>query len=228
MPRNGSGIQSSPASSFPAVDGTTIEAAKFNAVINDINTEISRSISSDGQTTITADIPMNGYTLTGIPASTASGEPVEHDQLATAIAGVSGDGFEAGTPMLFMKASAPTGWTIDTSFNDRMLYIHGSSGGATGGSHNPILMDVVPSHTHTATTTSTQSTHAHQFTTYGGSSSTTTRTTAALTNGSAFGAVQTDFASAGPITSTTTVNTNASASNWTPKYATAIVATKDA
>ncbi len=39
-----------------------------------------------------------------------------------------------GTKMLFMQASAPTGWTQDTSLNDRVLRLVSGSGGVTGGS----------------------------------------------------------------------------------------------
>lgn len=66
MPRNGSGIQSSPAADYPAVASTLIESTKFNNVIDDINTSISGSVAADGQTTITANIPMNSKKFTGM------------------------------------------------------------------------------------------------------------------------------------------------------------------
>lgn len=227
MARNGSGIQSSPGSSYPAVSSTTIESAKFNAVIDDINSEISRSIASDGQTTITADIPLNSNTITGIRDASASGEPVEYDQYLAGLASVSGDGFEAGTEMIFIQAAAPTGWTINSGITDRQLYINTASGGSTGGSDNPLLMDKVPSHTHTATTSSSQVSHAHTFLTYSGTTGVVSRVTGALNNGAAFSSVQTEFATPA-ITSTTTVNANSSADVWEPKYVTGIICSKDA
>lgn len=66
MARNGSGVQSSPAADYPAVASTLIESAKFNNVINDINTGITGSIAADGQTTITANLPMNSKKFTGL------------------------------------------------------------------------------------------------------------------------------------------------------------------
>jgi hypothetical protein len=59
----------------------------------------------------------------------------------------------SGTRMLFAQASAPTGWTqiTDANLDDRMLRVVTGSGGGIGGTHSPILMDVVPNHNHPAT-----------------------------------------------------------------------------
>lgn len=66
MPYNGSGAFSAPGASFPAVSGALIESAKYNAVVNDIATGLSTAIAKDGQTTITANLPMAGYRHTGV------------------------------------------------------------------------------------------------------------------------------------------------------------------
>lgn len=66
MARNGSGVYTPPATSFPAVSGTLIEAAKFNETINDIGTALTGSLSADGQTTATGNQPMSGYRHTGV------------------------------------------------------------------------------------------------------------------------------------------------------------------
>lgn len=81
MARNGSGSYSPPGASFPAVDGTIIEAAKYNSVINDIGSEITNSIAVDGQSVITADIPMNNKKLTGLAAGSAPGHSARYDEL---------------------------------------------------------------------------------------------------------------------------------------------------
>ena len=59
-------------------------------------------------------------------------------------------GFEATTVMLFYQASAPTGWTQDTtgSLAKRTLNIVTGSGGGTGGTHD---LDGAPSPAHTHT-----------------------------------------------------------------------------
>lgn len=74
MPYNGSGSFSPPAADFPAVALTLIESAKFNAVVNDIATGLSTAITKDGQTTITANLPMSGFRHTGVGAATAAAQ----------------------------------------------------------------------------------------------------------------------------------------------------------
>lgn len=71
MPYNGSGSFSPPAANFPAVASTLIESTKFNNVINDIATGLSTAITKDGQTAVTANIPLGGFKLTGVGAATA-------------------------------------------------------------------------------------------------------------------------------------------------------------
>lgn len=66
MPYNGSGSFSAPSASFPAVSGALIESAKFNNIVNDIASGLSTAIAKDGQTTITADLPMSGRKHTGV------------------------------------------------------------------------------------------------------------------------------------------------------------------
>ena len=88
MPRNGSGTQTSPASSFPAVSGTTIDSAKFNNVINDINSSLTASIANDGQTPILANIPMNNFKFTGLSAGSSAGHSVEYAQFNTRVSAV--------------------------------------------------------------------------------------------------------------------------------------------
>lgn len=68
MPFNGSGVYTPPASDFPAVAGTLIESSKYNGVINDQSTALSTCITKDGQTTITANLPMSGYKHTNVAA----------------------------------------------------------------------------------------------------------------------------------------------------------------
>lgn len=64
MSFNGAGLYSPPATDFPAVAGTLIQATKFNNVINDIATGLSTCITKDGQQTLTANIPFNGFYAT--------------------------------------------------------------------------------------------------------------------------------------------------------------------
>lgn len=63
--------------------------------------------------------------------------------------------FAAGTKMVFYQASPPTGWTKDTSNNDKALRVVSGSGGGYGGTHElsspPDLAHThdLANHTHT-------------------------------------------------------------------------------
>jgi hypothetical protein len=91
MPYNGSGVWSPPAADFPAVAGTLIQATKFNNVINDIATGLSTALTKDGQTTVTANLPMAGFRHTGVGNATA------RDQYATVDQVQDGDVLYGGT-----------------------------------------------------------------------------------------------------------------------------------
>lgn len=63
-----------------------------------------------------------------------------------------------GTKTLFYQAAAPTGWTLDTAINDRLLRVSNTAGAGTGGSWtitglaslgHALTVDQIPSHTHT-------------------------------------------------------------------------------
>lgn len=72
-----------------------------------------------------------------------------------------------GTRMIFAQSAAPVGWTQDVSdnANNRMLRVVSGTGNGIGGSHSPILNNVVPSHTHGITTGTESVGHSHSFTT---------------------------------------------------------------
>ena len=82
------------------------------------------------------------------------------DYLAQAI---KNDIFVAGTRLMFPQASAPTGWTQVTTdeANNRMLRVVSTGGSGTGGTHSPILNNVVPSHTHGFSTGTESNFHNH-------------------------------------------------------------------
>jgi len=69
----------------------------------------------------------------------------------------------SGTRMLFAQPAAPDGWTQDVSdaANNRMLRVVNTAGGGIGGSNDPILMNVVPAHTHGYTTGTVSAWHTH-------------------------------------------------------------------
>lgn len=77
------------------------------------------------------------------------------------------DAFPAGTKLMFAQSAAPTGWTqiTDDTASNRMLRVVTTAGAGTGGSHSPILNNVVPSHTHGFTSGNQSANHSHSFTT---------------------------------------------------------------
>ena len=81
MSRNGSGVYSPPAASFPAVASTLIESAKYNDVINDLATALTGSLAADGQTTVTANLPMSTYHHTDVGNATALTNYASADQV---------------------------------------------------------------------------------------------------------------------------------------------------
>ncbi len=74
MPFNGSGVfQSLTPPNFPAVAGQVIYADRFNANMNDLFAGLTNCVTRDGQSPASANLPMNGYLLTGIGQASLDG-----------------------------------------------------------------------------------------------------------------------------------------------------------
>ena len=65
----------------PVTAGNTIEASWANTTLNDIATALSTCVLKDGTQTLTANIPMSNFKLTGLGAGTASTDSVRLGQL---------------------------------------------------------------------------------------------------------------------------------------------------
>jgi hypothetical protein len=70
MARNGSGTYSNPYPNF--VSGTVISSAEVDANNSDVATALTQSIAVDGQTTVTANLPMNANKFTGLAVGAAA------------------------------------------------------------------------------------------------------------------------------------------------------------
>ena len=70
MARNGSGTYSNPYPNF--VSGTVISSSQVDANNTDIATALTQSIAVDGQSAVTADIPLTAHKLTGVSAGSAA------------------------------------------------------------------------------------------------------------------------------------------------------------
>lgn len=162
---------------------------------------------------------------------------------AAASAAVATNLLPTGTKLLFAQAAAPTGWTqIATDLADnRMLRVVKAAGGGSGGSHSPILNDVVPSHTHSFTTGIESASHSHGVSDpghahytlgqYGGGGSGVpgggngTGSYAYYTSSSGTGiSIGTQSAN---HTHSGTTNGGSSATNWQPRYLDLILCSKD-
>lgn len=72
MPFNGSGTYTPPGADFPAVTGTTISSSKYNNVVNDIASALTGVVTRDGQSPMTAALPMGGQLITGLGTGSVS------------------------------------------------------------------------------------------------------------------------------------------------------------
>jgi hypothetical protein len=167
--------------------------------------------------------------LTGIPIAPTATAGTNTTQLATT-AFVQSSGFGSGTRIAFFQATAPTGWTQVTTYNDYMLRVVNTAGGGTGGSDSPISNNkTMPAHTHTfsgAFTGSALPTHSHLFDTPIGAQSlsggpSSCSNVVGILNGT------TQAVSAGtPAGSISGTNSTVAAVTWTPKYLNMIICNK--
>lgn len=109
MSRNGSGVYSLPAGN-PVVTGTTISSTWANGTLNDIAAALTASLTSDGQTTPTANLPMGGYVLSGVGSATLRTQSASAGQIQDSVfqylTGISGTDTIVATAALGMTALA--------------------------------------------------------------------------------------------------------------------------
>lgn len=68
----------------PVVTGTTIQSSWANNTLTDIATGLTTCLLKDGSQTVTANIPLSGFKLTGLGAATTNGDALRYQQLFTA------------------------------------------------------------------------------------------------------------------------------------------------
>jgi len=141
--------------SYPIADGSNGQFMTTNG----------SGVLSFGTVDLSTKANINSQTFTGTPAAPTANAGTNTTQLATTAfvktAVDNADAFPQGTKMVFFQASAPTGWTQDTSNNDKALRIVSGQGGGTGGTH---ALSSPPSlaHTHTgAAHTHSTPNHTH-------------------------------------------------------------------
>ncbi|MDO6385580.1 hypothetical protein [Uliginosibacterium sp. 31-12] len=102
-----------------------------------------------------------GTTARSWPAGSRVSLSITHQTLRDAAEQYS---FASGTRLFFAQESAPTGWTqvVTDAADNRMLRVVKTAGGSIGGTHSPILNNVVPAHTHGFTTGYEDTNHTHE------------------------------------------------------------------
>jgi hypothetical protein len=89
MPRDGSGNFNLPAGQ-PVSTGTTISSTVHNALAADVAAGLTQSLSKDGQTTPTSNLPLGGFKFTGVADGTASNHFATVGQLQSAAVSLAG------------------------------------------------------------------------------------------------------------------------------------------
>jgi hypothetical protein len=80
-----SGTYYLPSPEYPAVPGTTIKSADYNAILVDLQTALSLCMLRDGRALATGNFNMNGKKITGLAAGAAPGEALRFEQLTAAL-----------------------------------------------------------------------------------------------------------------------------------------------
>ena len=122
LPRNG---EAGMTGQFKAASGT--EAAPGIAFSSDTGMGVRRSGSAE-MAVVVAGVDVALINATGLLME--SGYVIK-DQAGTTITG--SQGIPAGTAMLFVQASAPTGWTKSVAYNNYALRVTSGTGGVLGG-----------------------------------------------------------------------------------------------
>jgi hypothetical protein len=104
MAFNGSGTYNLPAGN-PVVTGTTISSTTTNNTNSDIATALTNCITRDGQSTPSANLPMNAKKLTGLAAGTSAGDSVRYEQVLLLAGGTMTGSVTLVTPVLGTPSS---------------------------------------------------------------------------------------------------------------------------
>ena len=85
MAYNGSGTFLINTAGQPVVAGTVISSTTFNSLTADLATGLSTVITKDGQTTVTANIPMASFKFTGLGVGSAAGDSANLSQVQSTV-----------------------------------------------------------------------------------------------------------------------------------------------
>lgn len=74
MSWNGAGSYVLPPATFPEVNGTVVDATRFNATLLDVQAGITAALAKNGENTPTANLGMGGFKHTGAASAVAAGQ----------------------------------------------------------------------------------------------------------------------------------------------------------
>lgn len=118
MPLNGSGVYvppSSPGAFNPAVSGQNATPTAWNALLADISAAISTMLATDGQSTVTQNLPMANHKLTGLAAGSAATDSVNVGQIQSNTSNYAADSGAADAYVITLSPSLTT-YTVGQTF----------------------------------------------------------------------------------------------------------------
>jgi hypothetical protein len=135
----------------------------------------------------------------------------------------------SGSQTMFLQAAAPVGWTRNTTYDGRAVMLGAFS---SGGTHNPLTMNLVPSHTHVDTFAATATNAGAHLHTVDYTCINAGGPVQAGSGATAIGGIFTRNSSSNgdhnhAITITGAVGANSGAANWQPLYVNAIRCAKN-
>ena len=147
MSFNGNGVFLINTPGQPVVSGTTITSTAFNALTTDLASGLTNTITKDGQTNVTANIPMSNFKITGLGAGTNPNDAVRLAQIQDGIINgrfvnleytgtfTGGTGVvNLGSGQFYKDASGNVGiGTSTTTYKTNIIYTNSSGGIAETG-----------------------------------------------------------------------------------------------
>lgn len=80
MSRSAGGVYTTPPGS-DAVSGAAVDSSDFNTLLDDLENEITDSLSRSGKGAMTANLAMGAHKVTGLAAGSANGDAIRYEQL---------------------------------------------------------------------------------------------------------------------------------------------------
>lgn len=106
---NGSGLFTISGSGLPYVTGTTISSTVANQLNTDLANGLSTCILKDGTQTITANIPMSGFKITGLPTATTTGDALSYNRRIVGLGTATNDDATTGQIGEYISAAVLRG-----------------------------------------------------------------------------------------------------------------------